>query len=228
MKKLFILMIFTFIAINIFSGDVANFVNLGFSPDGRYFLFGEHGVKSDEPVAYANMWLVDVKNNSFVKGGVFSGSYKTEIEPGESSLGALLKLLQSASAKINKYKIDFLDQGRPLYIRINEDTDVDKLNFRDFPTGRSFKLSLDKDVSGSDSDVASSFKIDLEILEKSGSTRNITIGNPNYKRKGVNDYKILRVLNNESGDSIVIVVSKRILENGEINERYMVETVSLK
>ncbi len=227
MKKLSIIL-FIFITTVLFAGDVSNFVNLGFSSNGKYFLFGEYGIASDFQKAYANMWLVDVKNNSFVSGGVFTGEYKTVIEPGESALGGLLKLLNEGSKKISSYNIDFLEQGRPLYVRINDNDNVDSLDFRDFQTGTSYNFELIKNKREAGTDIYSSFSINLKTTEKSGKVKTYLIGNPSYERKDVADYKIERILHSSVDNNIVVVVSKYIRDKDSVNVRYMVETISLK
>ena len=200
---------------------------MGFSPDGNYFLFGQYGIISDYQKAYSNMWLVDVRKNLFVKGGAFSGEYKTVIEPGESSIGGLLKLLQEANKVINSYKIDHLEQGRPLYIRINDNDDVNTLNFRDFLTGTKYKFELIKKVRNESVNSYSSFTIKLETTDKNGKLKTYNLGNPSYERENVVDYKIERILHSSNGSNLVVVISKYISDSDNINVRYMVETISL-
>ncbi|QEN04850.1 DUF2259 domain-containing protein [Thiospirochaeta perfilievii] len=228
MKKLSIIILIINLSTFMFAGDVSTFMNLGFSPDGKYFLFGEYGIVSDYQKAYSNMWLVDVKKNSFVSGGVFSGEYKTVIEPGESAIGGLLKLLNEAQKKVEAYKIDFLEQGRPLYVRINDDNNVDKLKFRDFVTGLEYEFVMDKKIREQGSNKYSSFGISLKTTDKSGKVKSYKLGNPAYERKSVIDYKIERILHSSTGDNIVVVLSKYILDGENTIIRYMVETISLK
>ena len=228
MKKLSIVLLLVILSTNLFAGDVATFVNLGFSPKGDYFLFGEYGVEATIQEAYANMWMIDVKGNRYAKGGVFSGKYKTVIEPGESSIGALLKLLISGSKYISSKKIDFLDQGRPLYVRINDSENIDNLEFRDFASGTKYKVDLNKNIKSIGDSFVSSFGISLVTTSKSGVVKNYLLGNPDYERKGVKDYKIERILHSGYGNNLVVVVSKQIVDGDSINIRYMVETISLK
>ena len=227
MKKILSITLLMSLSICIYAGDVANFLNLGFSPNGKYFLFGEHGVENGFQRAYANMWLVNVERNEFVKGGKYSGEYDTVIEPGESSIGGLLKLLDKAKTKVTNSRIDYLDQGRPLYVRINESGDVNSLNFRDFTTGFTYKLDLKKSVRVTNETSYSSFSIILETIDNNGVSRVFNIGNPNYERKGVNDYKIDRILHSSRGSNLVIVISKFVENGKDVNVRYMVETISL-
>lgn len=227
MKKLSIMIFLISFTSIIFAGDVANFINLGFSPNGNYFLFGEYGIVTDYQKAYSNMWLVDVQKNSFVSGGRFSGEYKTVIEPGESSVGALLKILGEGQSLVKKYKIDYLEQGRPLYVRINDNDNVDLLSFRDFVTGLSYNFEMIKNSEKVGDVTKSSFGINLKTTDKNGKNKSYKIGNPNYKRDNVIDYKIERILHSSSGSNIVVVISKYIKDGENVNVRYMVETISL-
>lgn len=227
MKKLSIILISICLSMSIYAGDVANFMNLGFSADGKYFLFGEYGIVADYQKAYSNMWLVDVERNAFVSGGVFSGEYKTVIEPGESSIGALLKLLKEGDKKISAYKIDHLEQGRPLYVRINEKDNVDLLKFRDFINGLSYEFEMVKNLRTEGSVNYSSFGVNLKTTDKNGKTRSYKMGNPGYERKGISDYRIERILHSSTGDNVVVVIAKYVDDKETTNIRYMVETLSL-
>ena len=54
----------------LFAGDVANLVNLGFSPDGMTYAFGEYGITDQTYRSYAEIYIVDVAKNDFVKSGI--------------------------------------------------------------------------------------------------------------------------------------------------------------
>ena len=43
-----------------FAGDVAQFVNLGFSADAKYFLFGQYGITEKDSLPWADTFIVDV------------------------------------------------------------------------------------------------------------------------------------------------------------------------
>ncbi len=210
------------------AGDKSEFVNLGFSPDGKFFLFGQYGYNSEKSISYADLYLVDVQKNIFVSGGVLKGEYTNYLEPGQSADGALYKLLESAMALKKRYGIDFLEKGRPLYIRIEEtEESMDSLDFRDFETGSHYGMTLHKNIL-SDEDgtpVKSSFYINLEYTGPSHSTVSFKIGHPDYMRTGIGDYRIERVLTDPLGDSIVVILAKMDVD---LNIRYMVETVKIR
>ena len=54
----------------LFAGDIARFVNLGFSHDNRYFMFAQYGVKEGTSFPYADLFVVDVPTNRFASQGV--------------------------------------------------------------------------------------------------------------------------------------------------------------
>ena len=210
------------------AGDKAEFVNLGFSSNGNYFLFGQYGFDIEESENYADLYLVDVKNNKFVPTGVFSGEYKGTLEPGQTPDGALFSLLETAYTARKKYNIDYLKKGRPLYIRINDtEESVDVLDFRDFETGARYSMELLQDVK-SDEDgnpLESSFHIEMTYTGSGGVEVPFVIGHPDFKRKGIGSYRIERVLTDPSNTSIIIIIAKT---DRDLNVRYMVETVRIR
>ncbi len=67
MKRTVICLLLVFSAALISAGDLAVLENLGFSADGRYFMFGQHVLVTDSGQAYAETAVVDVSSNDFVK-----------------------------------------------------------------------------------------------------------------------------------------------------------------
>ena len=66
-------------AASVFAGDAASFDDIGFSSDGRFYIFGTYGKTDRDYKAWAEIYTVDVAANEFVKGEVF------KIKPEESS-----------------------------------------------------------------------------------------------------------------------------------------------
>jgi len=56
----------------LFAGDVARFVDIGFSADGKTYFFGQYGKIDNKFLPYAEIYAVDVKKNDFIK------TFKTE------------------------------------------------------------------------------------------------------------------------------------------------------
>lgn len=226
-----ILIIFSIILLSIShlsGGDTARFVNLGFSGDGSYFMFAQHGFKADTGKVYSDLFIVDVDKNIFTSGGVNHGEYETIIEPGQSSDGALFSLLEDVVNQRKMYGISYLEKGRPLYIRIPTGENVEetnKLQFRDFETETKYSVDLQQSVSGANRDLKSTFFIDLTIEYKNGVNRSLKIGHPNFEREGISEYNINRILLSPEEDSLVFIISKTDID---LNVRYMIETVRIK
>lgn len=228
MKRVFLLCLLLSILSLLGAGDKAEFVNLGFSENGKYFMFGNYGFSQEDAQCYSNLFLVDVPSNVFVPGGVFHGEYNNLLSPGQSSIGALFSLLEESTAKRKEYNIDFLNTGRPLYIRLDDnpeseenlESEMNELNFKDFLTGSRFKVLLNQTIEES----SSRFYIDLNIVTANGLEKNLRIGHPDYSRRGIVNYTINRIIINPDSSSLIIIVAKTDTDG---NIRYMVETAKL-
>ena len=124
------------------AGDVAQFDNLGFSSDGRYFMFGQHGILEKTSYPYAELSIVDVPANAFVPQGVKKVSYAQGVEPGATGLGALLNALGDMAAQKRQYRIDHLVTGRLLYLLVDGVNPAETLEFRDFQAGTKYAVTL--------------------------------------------------------------------------------------
>jgi len=212
----------------LFAGDVASFVNLGFSEDSNTFMFGQYGVRGEDTRAYAEIYTVDVAKNRFVKGGRIKKIFETEVEPGQDGRGALFELLHTASPLATRYRIDHLATGRVVYLLVNGDEPKEQLKFRDFYQGDSYVLSLVQQQFGEGDKVRSSFHINISVTDEEGRTEAYTLGLPDYTRDGVLSYRIKQVLFSPDERGLVCVVEKHLYDNGGKSIRYMVETLRLQ
>ena len=72
MKKIFIgLLTFCLMNLAIFAGDVAVFQEIGFSKDGKTYIFAEYGKQDKKFFPYGEIYTVDVAKNDFIPGKVF-------------------------------------------------------------------------------------------------------------------------------------------------------------
>lgn len=217
------------------AGDLAVLENLGFSDDGRYFMFGQHVLMTNTGQAYAETAVVDVPRNDFVPGGWKKSSWNVRVLPNQNSRGALYELLSESTDLKNRYGISHLEQGRLLYTRNNGDDTLQEsgegeesvpgLSFRDFERGREFRMVLFQESAGEGEDVSASFHIKLNVMESSGAEKSYVIGREGYMRPDVIGYRIVRVWTGPDGKSLVIAVAK---ESSDLSVRYMVETLVLK
>jgi len=220
LRKLVLPLIFIICVSALWAGDTAVFVDLGFSPDGRTYMFGQHGVELPSLRPWAEARIVDVAGNVFVQNGRLESRPRTPIIAGQDGSGVLQQLLSNNTALTSRHNINFNNQGLPLYISLDPNPPrTQRIEFRDFPTNRAFVATLNQ--SGS------RFHIDLTSSTAGGQRRTYPpIGTP-IERPGTVQYSIKRVLIDSTGNSMIFVIEmKQTAANGH-NIRYMVETIRL-
>jgi len=225
--------ILTMCVSGLWAGDSASFVDLGFSSDGKTYMFGQYGVLSPSLRPWAELYIVDVAGNKFVPNGKVSIVQDAAIIAGQDGSGVFHRLVSNNSGLSGKYGINFQNQGLPLYISRDENPPAngETICFRDFVSGRSFKAQLVPTITGSGQNIQSKFFINLEVTSEVNSSnktvKTYTVGTPNFLRQKISSYNFKRVHVDASGNSIIFVIEmKRAAENGH-DIRYMVETVRL-
>ena len=206
------------------AGDVAQFVNLGFSKDARYFMFGQFGIAQKDSTPWADTFIVDVPANAFASKGTNRFVGAQPADPGANGLGALLNALSDGLPRTKKLGIDHLSTGRLLYILLDGASPAETLEFRDFQTGRSYKIALTQTAAAA----GASYGLSIAITEKDGTTHSLSAGDPGLKRSGVKAYHIKQVILAPDGASLVFIVQKEEQDTQGSNIRYMVETVRPK
>jgi predicted secreted protein len=208
------------------AGDSAVFVDLGFSPDGRTYMFGQYGVSLPSLKPWAELYIVDMATNTFVPNGRLSDAQNAPIKAGQDGSGILYQILANNAALTNRYRIDFQNQGQPLYISRDENPSAygETIEFRDFVNGKSYTAQLIPAINGNGIYARSSFYIKLDV-RSNGATRSYTVGTSGFVRERILSYNIKKVLIDPSGTSLVFVIEmKRAVEGGH-DIRYMVEAV---
>jgi predicted secreted protein len=227
-RKYFLVLILLFCSFLVFAGDVANYVNLGFSDNSKYFMFGLYGIDYKTTKPYADIYTVDVAGNKFAADGVINKLYSKNIQAGQDGSGALYNLLAENNDKLKEFNINHLNKGRIVYLLINGDESRDNLEFRDFKNNSRYKVSLIQQRFGSEKEPSASFHIALTVTDKNEKISTYTIGLPDYKRKDVMKYRIKQVMFAPDEKSLVFVIEKELLDGSGPSIRYMVETVKLK
>jgi predicted secreted protein len=210
----------------LWAGDTASFMDLGFSPDGGTYMFGQYGVQGGSLRPWAELFIVDVPRNDFVTGGRVSYTHDDPINAGSDGTGALYRLVTRNTALAERHGVNFLHQGRPLYIALdtkNVSSQGEIIEFRDFETGYSYTAELVPTVQGSGAGLQSSFYIRLGRTSRNGEQKSYTVGSPGIKRSLIAAYKIKQVLIAPNDGSVIFVIetSKQAADGFDI--RYMVE-----
>ncbi|GHV95849.1 hypothetical protein AGMMS50293_21690 [Spirochaetia bacterium] len=229
LKKILLIIAGALIASSLWAGDSASFVDLGFSPDGRIYMFAQYGVQSGALKPWADLFVVDVAGNNFVSGGKISYIHDSPIQAGQDGSGALYRLIAKNAGLADRYGINFPNQGQPLYISLdtNPSNSGETIEFRDFENGKSYRANLVSTAEGSGPNLKSSFYINLESSSPGGQVKTYTIGTPQLKRALIESYNIKKVIIDPRGDSIIFVIEMKRQAEGGIDTRYMVEALRL-
>ncbi|MFP3091094.1 DUF2259 domain-containing protein [Treponema sp. TIM-1] len=207
------------------AGDIASFVDLGFSLDGRTYMFAQYGVQSETLKPWADLFVVDVARNDFVSGGRVSYTHTAPVIPGQDGAGALYRLITQNTALAEQYGINFLLQGPPLYISLenNFDSPVTAIEFRNFEQNISYHATLIPHTG----EGGSSFYIDLERTAPDGSKKTYVVGNAQIKRTSVSSYGIKKVICSPQDGFMIFVIEMKRPNKSSFDVRYMVETLRL-
>lgn len=231
MKKLCVTILCTFLVFSVFAGDVSQFVDVGFSPDGAYYMFGYYGSTDKTYQGYAELYMVDVKKNDFVSNGIFKTlpSKATTVTDKISSRFYFDELMKKADPVIVKQAISEKNTGLPLFMSSAADEKATEIEFRDFENAIIYSVKL---ISFKEEDKAgtpkSSFYLLMEQKNADGTViKKYTVGNPSVKRANISAYSIDRVLTDKSGKNLVFVINKEITDAAGSSMRFMVETLSL-
>jgi predicted secreted protein len=214
----------------LWAGDTATFVDLGFSPDGKTYMFGQYGIHSANLTPWADLFVVDVVQNDYVTGGRVSYTNNTPVVAGQDGSGALSRLISRNTALAERYGISFLYQGRPLYISVENNDDAaalgETIEFRDFEQGTSYRATLIPTIEGSGATLKSSFYINVEWNDN-GTRKTYMVGTPSYKRPSIASYRIRKVIVPPTESSVIFVVETRTVTNNGFDLKYMVEALRL-
>ena len=228
-KTLYTLALILFLGISggLWAGDTATFVDLGFSPDGRTYMFAQYGVQSRTLRPWADLFVVDVALNNFVTGGRISYVHNTSVVSGNDGSGALYHLIARNAALAERHGVNFFQQGQPLYLALDNTPSARQIEFRDFESGTSYQASLVSNIEGSCANLRSSFFINLERTARDGTRRSYTVGTPQIRRPLIASYHIWKVLISPRDGSMIFVIEMNRQEGGENLVRYMIEAVRL-
>ncbi|HCC37708.1 MAG TPA: hypothetical protein DEQ14_08870 [Treponema sp.] len=212
----------------LWAGDAASFADLGFSPDGKFFMFAQYGVQSRTLKPWADLFVVDVARNNFVSGGRVSYVHDSPVIAGQDGSGALYRIIARNTALADQYRLNYLNQGQPLYIALNGDfSGSESIDFRDFESGATYKANLVSYIEGAAENLKSSFFINLENTSRDGVRKNYTVGNPQIKRPLIGAYRIRKVMKAPHDGSMIFVIEMKRQSEGDTDTRYMVEALRL-
>nr|WP_314992203.1 DUF2259 domain-containing protein [uncultured Treponema sp.] len=219
MRKLCTVIIMAAFTAAVYAGDIANFVNLGFSADGTKFAFGQYGLQDKTYRAYAEIYAVDIGTNTFLQNGIFRTSPSKQTE-GKESKSTFLALQNRAQAALSKWDISETRQGRVLYAQTEATAGNQTLFFRDFQTSDEYTVVLN---TAQKSKTESSFYLTVEKTKPNGTKIQKQVGRPDYIRSGVKNYSVKKILMDDTAHAMIFIIEKNEYASSGDSFRYMVE-----
>lgn len=212
------------------AGDVASFVDLGFSEDGDTYIFAQYGIEEKTLFPWSNLFIVDVPQNDFVPGGRFTYTHNEPIGPVQDGAGALMHLISNNAVMTRRYRLDFLIKGIPVFLSLQngQNPEGETVEFRDFRHELNYNAQLLPTYDNSSGIIRSSFYIDVKQTDKNGMERRFRVGTPEIKRANITSYTIRRVLINPQNTCMIFVIEMtRTGADGAPDIRYMVEALKM-
>jgi predicted secreted protein len=237
-RKSLLLCLAGFFSLNIclYAGDVANFVDMGFSGDGSIYAFAQYGVDESTLLPWGELCIVDVALNDFVSGGRIKYRESTRITAGDDGIKALKKFLAGKKNLGIQYGLTLdvrtNETGIPLFIshENGHDPDGETIEFRDFDEGAYYKAMLLSTI-GEGAASRSSFYIKLtkDFPDASSGQQSVSriVGSPDVARRDITSYTIKKVLTTQDRNSLVFVIEETVRKNNNDapDIRYMIEAV---
>lgn len=233
MKKILsFLLTSCFLGAAVFAGDVATFVDGGFSKDGKIYVFGQYGKTDKDFQGWAELIEVDIEKNDYVDGGYFS-TKPSSVTAGKKGVEVYESLEGKSYFSLKPLGLEKPEAKQFLYIC--EDANkkgCEEIRFTDFSSDIEspdcFVVNVVSDVKGSGVNAKSSFFIDIEKRDADGNViARQKVGTPSIQRKGVTGYKVEKIFCDKSGRSMIFVVEKTVEDKTGLNIRYMVEACRL-
>lgn len=217
----------------LFAGDVATFVEGGWSSDGEIFVFGQYGKTDKSFQGWAELIEVDIAKNDYAKNGYFSIK-PSAVTAGKNGREVYESLEAKSFFSTKPLNLKKTEPDQILYLCEDPSKKgLDVITFKDFlgssidnPT--SFTVTMNPTVTGSGANAKSSFYILIEKKDASGKViASQKVGNPEISRKGITNYKIEQILSDKTGKKMIFVVEKTMEDKTGLNVRYMVEACVL-
>lgn len=232
-KRIIIISVLVYMCTFLVAGDVATFVDEGFSQDGKTYVFAQYGSLDKVWQGFAEIYTVDIVQNDYVDEGCFETSASSRTA-GKTGLSVYEDLFKKNSNYLNALLLKPVNIEHILYIKNDSKEPLDEIIFQDFegstekkPT--TYHITLVPWYSGKTASSVSSFFISVEKRDKNGNLLEKQVaGNPDIKRTGVIGYSIEKIMRSPDGKSLIFVVEKTLETTNGTSIRYMVETLVVK
>lgn len=224
-KKIICIILLCISTTALFALGNAEFWNLGFSADSRYVCFGQYWVESQGLHASAEMSVIDVARNSFVDDGRSYQRSSAPVSVGNNGRNAILDLIRTNNAILNRYAIEHTNQGRIIYVRVADTAQSGTIDFQDFQSNDRYSIRIVNAINNT----GAAFHLQGIITRANGVQRPFSVGLPGYYRPNVQNYAIAQIIVAPNNRNYVFVIEQLIdqEDGGSLVIRYMIETLSV-
>lgn len=233
-KNVFLVIISVLFLMSLSAGDVATFVDKGFTEDGKYYIFGQYGRTDKKYQGWAEIFQVDISKNDFVSSGVFK-TKPTAVTADKSGSEVYEALEGKSYYYFKNLKLEKASPDQVLYILDDiKKSGTDTIEFKDFNNSdlenpNIYSIKLHPTITGSGVNVKSSFYIDVCKKDANGNVLSRTkVGSPDIVRKGISNYKIERIMCDKSTKNFIFVIEKILEDETGVSIRYMVEAAQIE
>lgn len=232
-KRIFTICVFMFLSTLLLAGDVTVFVDLGFSQDGKEYVFAQYGSLDRSQQGFADIYTVDIPKNDYIDAGCFN-TFPSAQTAKKSGLSVYNALFAKNSNYFNKLSLQVANLENTIYIKNNKKNPLDEIVFKDFEGSTkenplTYYIRLIPWYSEKPAVLESSFFISLEKRNKNETVLEKQVaGNPAIKRNGVTGYSIERIIQSPDQKSLIFIIEKTIVTATGTSIRYMVEALQIK
>lgn len=230
LKRVLILGVLIYFGTLLVAGDVAVFVDEGFSQDGKTYVFAQYGSIDKVWQGFAEIYTVDIMKNDYIDEGRFKTSASSKTA-GKTGLSVYEDLFEKNSTYLNKLSLQPANLEQVLYIKTDSKKALNEIVFQDFEGSTeenpmTYHITLVPWYSGKTSSSSSSFFIAVEKRDRDGNlVEKQVVGNPDIKRAGVIGYSIEKIMRSPDEKSLIFVIEKTIATASGTSIRYMIETL---
>lgn len=212
------------------AGDKAEFLNLGFSPDGSTFFYGQHGIDVVSNSVYVTIDGFDLVSGTLLPELSFAQTFNTRAIPGQqSSLAAIIRSV-STYEEFAGVTLDPMDTGRVLYYVLPGNAVGDVVTFVDYRDDMIYDVAFSErplDAGLGDS-AAVNVTVYVTPLTEETTIRHDSDSLADYE-ESVYDYILKQIIISPDYDYLVCLFQTRVYdENSGTSIRYSIRRVPLK
>ncbi len=213
----------------VFAGDRAEFINLGFSANSEFFLFGQYGKNESGTLLYADVIYHDLVSGENSRELSLSKTYPDSQRSGNNGLSALLMSLKEYNSIYN-VDVDYNQTGTTLYFQLPGQITGDLISFSDYQVGIIYSVSLVMRPRIREPGTNTALAITLFQTLRDGTQSRFEAGSLIKPIQNVYDFQLKQIIVSPQRDYVVLVFQTTEYDenNDTTNIRYFIDSVKIK